>query len=273
MSFEAPDFWSWRGNTVFEFEGKDITDHPRSILPSLQILHNIPWEYSNSSIPLLPIDDLKAQITTLQSQDSRSPLLASAYASLGHTYLKRIEQGKATDPETEKAAGINALNTAIALQEDYSLWLGLVRSLNDLALFYYYQERYGEAEGLYQRSLFIIDQKLAEDHPDTASILNNLAYLYQSQRRYIEAESFYKRSLLITEQALGTEHLDTAFTLNNLAYLYQFQGKYSQAEVFYTQALNILIKKVGEQHPSTQRVLNNLQDCQQRQQQKIRLKK
>ena len=78
---------------------------------------------------------------------------------------------------------------------------------------------------------------------------------------------------MITEQALGTEHLDTAFTLNNLAYLYQFQGKYSQAEVFYTQALNILIKKVGEQHPSTQRVLNNLQDCQQRQQQKIRLKK
>ncbi|MFO0174610.1 MAG: tetratricopeptide repeat protein, partial [Aphanizomenon sp.] len=53
-------------------------------------------------------------------------------------------------------------------------------SLNNLALLYYFQGQYNDAEPLYLQSLDIYKRQLGNDHPDVATTLNNLALLYES---------------------------------------------------------------------------------------------
>src|SRR5215813_7612663 len=65
-------------------------------------------------------------------------------------------------------------------------------SLNNLALLYVLQGKYGEAEPLYKRALAIRERRLGADHPDTATSLHNLAELYRSQGKYEEAEPLYR---------------------------------------------------------------------------------
>ena len=57
-------------------------------------------------------------------------------------------------------------------------------SYNNLAMVYYSQGRYKEAEELYKKALLIREKVLGEEHPDTATSYNNLALVYYSQGRY-----------------------------------------------------------------------------------------
>jgi tetratricopeptide (TPR) repeat protein len=106
----------------------------------------------------------------------------------------------------------------------------LAAALNNLALLYGDQGRYGEAESLHERSLAIREEALGSDHPDVAITLNNLANLYVAQGWYEEAEPLRERSLAIWEEALGSDHPKVATALNNLANLYGDQGRYGEAE-------------------------------------------
>ena len=67
--------------------------------------------------------------------------------------------------------------------------------LNNLAELYRVQDKYAEAEPLYQRALHIDENALGADHPEIGAALDNLATLYDDEGKYIEAESFYQRSL------------------------------------------------------------------------------
>ena len=61
-------------------------------------------------------------------------------------------------------------------------------SVNNLALLYQAQGRYGEAEPLYRRALEARERVLGPEHPETLTSVNNLALLYRAQGRYGEAE-------------------------------------------------------------------------------------
>jgi CHAT domain-containing protein/tetratricopeptide (TPR) repeat protein len=131
-------------------------------------------------------------------------------------------------------------------------------TITNLALLYYRQGRYGEAEELYKRALAIRAQVLGESHPDVAYALNNLALVYWTQGRYSEAEGLYKRALAILEKALGANHADVGWTVNDLALVYRAQGKYSEAEELFERALVIREKALGSSHPNVGKTLNNL---------------
>ena len=134
----------------------------------------------------------------------------------------------------------------------------VAQSLNNLALLYYHQGRYADAEPLYKRAIALNEKALGPDHPDVASSLNNLAALYQAQGRYAEAEPLYERSLAIQEKALGPDHPDVARSLNNLAALYESQGRYADAEPRYERSLAIDEKALGPNHPDVAETLGNL---------------
>jgi tetratricopeptide (TPR) repeat protein len=51
-------------------------------------------------------------------------------------------------------------------------------SFNNLAVLYYAQGRYSEAEPLYQQALALRQNLLGDEHPDVATSFNNLALLY-----------------------------------------------------------------------------------------------
>ena len=61
-----------------------------------------------------------------------------------------------------------------------------LRSINNLALFYKSQGRYGEAEPLYQQALVESEQVLGLEHPYTLRSVNNLAGLYRFPRAFTE---------------------------------------------------------------------------------------
>ena len=134
----------------------------------------------------------------------------------------------------------------------------LATSLNNLAMLYYSQGNYGEAEPLYQRALAIWEKARGPEHPNLALGLNTLAALYFTQGKYGEAEPLLQRALAIAEKALGPEHPNVATSLNNLAAIYFTQGKYGEAEPLYKRALAIWEKGLGPDHPDVATSLNNL---------------
>ncbi len=69
--------------------------------------------------------------------------------------------------------------------------------LNNLANLYHNQNKYSQAEPLYQRALAIREEILGSQHPIVAQSLNNLAALYRDQGKYAEAEPLFQRSLVI----------------------------------------------------------------------------
>ena len=131
-------------------------------------------------------------------------------------------------------------------------------SLNNLAVLYQAQGRYGEAEPLYREALQASREALGPRHPDTLTSLNNLALLYEAQGRYGEAEPLYREALQGSREALGPRHPDTLTSLNNLAALYQAQGRYGEAEPLYREALQASREALGPRHPDTLTSLNNL---------------
>ncbi len=69
--------------------------------------------------------------------------------------------------------------------------------INNVALVYYENAKYKEAEPLMKRALKIDEASLGKDHPDVAIDLNNLAQLYKDTNRLKEAEPLMERHLVI----------------------------------------------------------------------------
>jgi tetratricopeptide (TPR) repeat protein/DNA-binding XRE family transcriptional regulator len=127
----------------------------------------------------------------------------------------------------------------------------LAYSLNGLAIIYWYQGKYEQAEPLYQRAVDIVikEQAPGPGYYDIASPLNNLANLYFQQGKYEQAETFYQRALHTREQVFGPAHPRLIYPLNGLANLYSVQGKYEQAEPLYLRAMHIGEQELGMEHP------------------------
>ena len=66
-----------------------------------------------------------------------------------------------------------------------------------MALLYYTQSRYAEAESLYQRSLAIRQKALGPEHPRVATSLENYAALLRETDREDKAEEMEARAKAI----------------------------------------------------------------------------
>jgi tetratricopeptide (TPR) repeat protein len=110
----------------------------------------------------------------------------------------------------------------IAKQSAYLSEAGAVGiSLSSLAIGYYNQAKYAQAEPLFQSMLDLYEKKLGPDNPTVAAILNNLGSVHEHQGHVAQAESFYKRALKIDEKVLEPNHPTIAVALRNLAGIYR----------------------------------------------------
>ena len=73
----------------------------------------------------------------------------------------------------------------------------MATSLNNLALLYYAQGHYAQAEPLFKRALEINEKALGPDHSRVATGLENLAGLYIATNRDKEAEPLEERAARI----------------------------------------------------------------------------
>ena len=108
------------------------------------------------------------------------------------------------------------------------LHVGII--LKNLADLYKNQERYTEAEPLYQRALAIHEKVQGPEHPDVASSLNDLADLYRTQGQYMQAALLYQRALAISEKSLGPEHPTTLTILRNYLHLLNSTNREAEAK-------------------------------------------
>jgi tetratricopeptide (TPR) repeat protein len=125
------------------------------------------------------------------------------------------------------------------LRQPFGLWSLLqelgpdhpdtAESLNNLAILYFYQGKYEQAEPLYQRALAIYEQQLGPLHPDTALSIWWLAVLSEQQQQYEKAASLYPRAFSIYERALGPQHPTTQRIRANYARLLRMMGHDAEA--------------------------------------------
>ncbi len=66
--------------------------------------------------------------------------------------------------------------------------------LNNLAGLYMVQDKYGDAESLYRRTLVIWERALGKDHPDVAMALENYADLLRKTDRPAQARKVQSRA-------------------------------------------------------------------------------
>jgi tetratricopeptide (TPR) repeat protein len=129
---------------------------------------------------------------------------------------------------------------------------------NNLALVYFAQGKYSEAEVQFNRSLVIRSNTIGENHPAFPKALVNLAALHETQGRYPEAEAGYLRAIDNYKRGLGRVNLELATAWNNLGALYYRQRMYQKAEQLYKQSLAMQEMFVEANHPVLSNNLNNL---------------
>ena len=184
---------------------------------------------------------------------------AASYNNLGNVLYNQAKYAEAESLYTRAAESLYTRALAIidekALGKDHPV---VATVCNNLALLYYAQWEYPQAEALFKRALAIWEDSLGPDHPDVAKSLNNLAWVYEAQGKYAEAEPLYKRALAIVANALGPDDPSLVGILNSQALLYERLGRSADAGPLYQRALEIEEKYLGSDHPSVATSLSYL---------------
>ena len=110
---------------------------------------------------------------------------AGAAASSQAPDPKAIESQRQGAADKQIAAALRKLELARATHGPRHP--DTLASMNNLAVLYQGQGRYGEAEPLLREALRLSREALGPRHPTTLASMNNLAVLYQGQGRYGEA--------------------------------------------------------------------------------------
>jgi CHAT domain-containing protein/Tfp pilus assembly protein PilF len=131
-------------------------------------------------------------------------------------------------------------------------------ALRKIAEVYEAQGKLSEAEGLFKRTLAIVERARGSGHVDVATVLHVLGNVYRSQAKYGQAEPVFEQALAIKEKALGLDHVDVGKIVGNLAAVYQNQGRYRDAEEFHKRELVIFEKALEPIDPTVTIALINL---------------
>lgn len=146
---------------------------------------------------------------------------------------------------------------ALVLREQNASELGT--SLKILGALYLAEGRHGEAEPILKRSADIASAIHGPDHPNVAKSLGNLATVYKAQGRHGKAEQLYRKVLRIWDKSGGPDSIYAPSTMNNLArLLYEHRGKPKEAEELYQKALALREKAFGPNHPQTADLLKGM---------------
>lgn len=127
---------------------------------------------------------------------------------------------------------------ALAIREDS---LGpehpeTAQTLSDMALLYFYEERYADAEVFAKRALPGQEKFNGPESYEISLTLNRLGISERNLGKFEEAEVALKRALAIREKHLSSHHPAIATSLENLASLYAMEGKMDKAAALLARA-------------------------------------
>jgi tetratricopeptide (TPR) repeat protein len=155
---------------------------------------------------------------------------------------------------------LNKCTKALSIREDLlgSEHPHTLTSMADLALTYWNQGQWKEAEGLEVQVMETSKRVLGQEHPDTLTSMNNLAVTYWNQGRWKEAEELGVQVMETRKRVLGQEHPDTLTSMAILALTYKDQGQWKEAEGLEVQVMETRKRVLGQEHPGTLTSMANL---------------
>jgi tetratricopeptide (TPR) repeat protein len=122
-------------------------------------------------------------------------------------------------------------------------------TLFQLALVYYTEKKYEQAEPNYRRAVEIWDKAKAPPSIERANALSYLGILRARQGDQQDAQRFYKQALDMREKLHGPADPELIIPLTNLAGNLRDQKKYDEAEPLYKRAQDIAEKHFGPDDP------------------------
>ncbi|OAL52204.1 TPR-like protein [Pyrenochaeta sp. DS3sAY3a] len=131
-------------------------------------------------------------------------------------------------------------------------------SMTNLALTYWNQGKYAEAERLGLKVYAIEKHVRGEEAPETLCTLHNLALTYMSQGRVDEAQALQEQVLETRTRVLGERHVATLASTIRLAQTYVARERYAQAEALGNQAEKSCRRVFPKNHPMLLKALSCL---------------
>jgi tetratricopeptide (TPR) repeat protein len=230
---------------AFELSWQDLEESAQQVaaILSLFALVEIPWTLVEQCLPAMDAEDLeeirdrallganllkrvdqgmyqlhqllREFFATKRSQRTDDPELQQQFYQMVIAEAERVKEKPERSLIKESTLVIAHLQAVIERLSNPEQAIGLATCSNWIAILYYSQGRYAEAEPLYVRSLSILQNQLPADHPYTARSSHNLAHLYDLQGRYREAESLYLQALPILSAKLEENHTHRQEATNN----------------------------------------------------------
>ncbi|KAF8961379.1 hypothetical protein BDZ97DRAFT_1208591 [Flammula alnicola] len=127
-----------------------------------------------------------------------------------------------------------------------------------IALVYFEQGHWNDAEGLDMVVMEKRKQLLGDDHPQTLASMANLASTYRNQGRWNDAEVLEVVAMEKRKRVLGDDHPDTLTIMANLATTYSDQGCWKDAEALEVVVMEKSKHVLGDDHPDTLTIMGNL---------------
>ena len=126
-----------------------------------------------------------------------------------------------------------------------------IKSLGANGLEQYKKGKVQEAIALMEKALYVSQNKLGEEDPETATCLSNLADFYKNIHKYNEAIQLLQKASFIWAKNLGDKHPYVAGNLKDEAIIYSEIGDHKNSLVAYQAALEIMKSNFGSEHPNT----------------------
>ncbi len=125
-----------------------------------------------------------------------------------------------------------------------------------VAVCYYSDGRFGEAETFIREVMEYRTQVLGPDHPDTLKSVAKLALTYHAQSRFQELLGL--RALEAQKGVLGEEDPETLSTMSNLAMTCSDLSQWKESKELELRAMELLKCVLGSEHPDTLVGMSNL---------------
>lgn len=127
-----------------------------------------------------------------------------------------------------------------------------------VALCYYNDGRFHEAETLFREVMECWTIMLGEDHPDTLKSVARLALTYHGLSRFEESKVLGLRAMEAQKRVLGEEDPETLSTMSHLAMTFSDLSQWKESEELELRTMEIRQRVLGSEHPDTLVGMSNL---------------
>ncbi len=123
-------------------------------------------------------------------------------------------------------------------------------NLSNLAVTYWHQGQWTDAEALEVQVLEARKKILGQEHPFTLTSMNNLASTYCHHGRWTEAEVLQVQGQEVRKKVLGQEHPNRLQIMAQLAHTWHDQGDNNKVLQLMSKCVELQKNKLGVDHPN-----------------------